>query len=31
MTAKTDFKKSLDAYRAKRGQFGIVDMPACST
>lgn len=27
MTAKTDFKKSLDAYRAKRGQFRIVEVP----
>jgi hypothetical protein len=27
MTTKTDFKKSLDAYQAKRDQFGIVDVP----
>jgi hypothetical protein len=27
MTDKTDFKKSLDAYRAKRGQFRIVEVP----
>ncbi|AYY13834.1 hypothetical protein EF847_15135 [Actinobacteria bacterium YIM 96077] len=27
MTGKTDFKKSLDAYRATRGQFRIVDVP----
>jgi hypothetical protein len=25
--AKTDFKKTLDAYRAKRGEFRIVDVP----
>jgi hypothetical protein len=27
MTDKTDFKKSLDAYRAKQGQFRIVEVP----
>lgn len=27
MTDKTDFKKTLDAYRARRGQFRIVDVP----
>ncbi|CAM3476929.1 GyrI-like domain-containing protein [Occultella aeris] len=27
MTEKTDFKKTLDAYRAKRGQFRILDVP----
>ncbi|GAA2637584.1 GyrI-like domain-containing protein [Streptomyces axinellae] len=27
MTDKTDFKKSLDAYRARRDQFRIVDVP----
>jgi hypothetical protein len=27
MTEKTDFKKSLDAYRAKRSRFQIVDVP----
>lgn len=27
MTSKTDFKKSLDAYQAKRDQFRIVDVP----
>lgn len=27
MTDKVDFKKSLDAYRARRGQFRIVDVP----
>ena len=27
MTDKIDFKKSLDAYRAKRGEFRIVDVP----
>ncbi|MCX4388424.1 GyrI-like domain-containing protein [Micromonospora peucetia] len=27
MTDKTDFKKTLDAYQAKRGQFRIVDVP----
>jgi hypothetical protein len=25
--SKTDFKKTLDAYRAKRGEFRIVDLP----
>jgi hypothetical protein len=28
MTIKTDFKKTLDAYQAKRGEFRIVDVPA---
>ena len=28
MTTKADFKKELDAYRAKRGAFRIVDVPA---
>jgi hypothetical protein len=27
MTDKTDFKKTLDAYRAKRGEFRIVQVP----
>ena len=27
MTEKTDFKKEIDAYRARRGQFRIVDVP----
>ena len=27
MTDKTDFKKTLDAYRAERGRFRIVDVP----
>ena len=27
MTEKTDFKKSLDAYRAKRNEFRLVDVP----
>lgn len=27
MTDKIDFKKSLDAYRAKRGEFRVVDVP----
>jgi hypothetical protein len=27
MTGKVDFKKSLDAYRAKRGHFQIVEVP----
>ena len=27
MTDKTDFKKTLDAYRAQRGRFRIVDVP----
>ncbi|MFY1595083.1 GyrI-like domain-containing protein [Micromonospora sp. WMMD737] len=27
MTDKTDFKKTLDAYQAARGQFRIVDVP----
>lgn len=27
MTDKTDFKKTLDSYRAKRGEFRIVDVP----
>ena len=27
MTDKTDFKKSLDAYQAKPGQFRIVEVP----
>lgn len=27
MTDKTDFKKTLDAYQAERGQFRIVDVP----
>lgn len=27
MTEKIDFKKALDAYQAKRGQFRIVDVP----
>ena len=27
MTDKTDFKRSLDAYRAKRGEFRIVEVP----
>lgn len=27
MTDKTDFKKDLDAYQAKRGQFRILDVP----
>lgn len=27
MTDKTDFKESLDAYQAKRGQFRVVDVP----
>lgn len=27
MMEKTDFKKSLDAYQAKRGQFRIVEVP----
>ncbi|SCL69610.1 hypothetical protein GA0070606_5134 [Micromonospora citrea] len=27
MTDKTDFKKTLDAYRATRGRFRIVDVP----
>lgn len=27
MTTKTDFKKTLDAYRAPRGRFRIVDVP----
>ena len=27
MTDKTDFKKSLDAYRATRGRFRVVDVP----
>lgn len=27
MTDKTDFKKSLDAYQAKRGRFRIVEVP----
>jgi len=26
-TAKTDFKKSLDSYRAKRGEFRVLDIP----
>lgn len=28
MTDKTDFKKTLDAYQARRGRFRIVDVPA---
>ncbi len=31
MTDKIDFKKTLDAYRAQRGQFRIIDVPDCST
>lgn len=27
MTDKTDFKRSLDAYQARRGQFRIVEVP----
>lgn len=27
MTTKTDFKKTLDAYQARRGRFRIVDVP----
>lgn len=27
MAAKIDFKKTLDAYRAKRGQFRVIDVP----
>ena len=27
MTHKTDFKKSLDAYRAEQGEFRIVEVP----
>lgn len=27
MTGKVDFKKTLDAYRAQRGQFRIIDVP----
>ncbi|WP_326557406.1 GyrI-like domain-containing protein [Micromonospora sp. NBC_01796] len=27
MTSKVDFKKEIDAYRAKSGQFSIVDVP----
>lgn len=27
MTEKIDFKKTLDAYKAKRGEFRIVDLP----
>jgi hypothetical protein len=27
MTGKIDFKKTLDAYRAQRGQFRIIDVP----
>lgn len=27
MTAKTDFKKSLDAYQAPRGRFRVVEVP----
>ena len=27
MAAKTDFKKTLDAYQAKRGEFRVVDVP----
>lgn len=28
MTAKTDFKKTIDVYRARKGRFDIVDVPA---
>lgn len=28
MSAKIDFKRTLDAYRAKRGEFRILDVPA---
>ncbi|MFC4495186.1 GyrI-like domain-containing protein [Streptomyces ovatisporus] len=28
MTEKIDFKKTLDSYRAKRGEFRVVDLPA---
>ncbi|EME50708.1 hypothetical protein G352_27500 [Rhodococcus ruber BKS 20-38] len=28
MTEKTDFKKTLDAYQARRGKFRLVDVPA---
>lgn len=28
MTAKVDFKKTLDSYQAKRGAFRVVDVPA---
>ncbi|RLK12422.1 hypothetical protein DER29_5702 [Micromonospora sp. M71_S20] len=28
MTDKTDFKKTLDAYQARRGRFRILDVPA---
>lgn len=27
MTEKVDFKKSLDTFRAKQGEFRIVDVP----
>lgn len=27
MTDKIDFKKTLDAYRAKRGDFRIIEVP----
>jgi len=27
MTNKIDFKKELDAYRARQGQFSVVDVP----
>jgi hypothetical protein len=27
MTEKTDFKKTLDSYQAKRGEFRVVDVP----
>ena len=28
MTDKSDFKKTLDSYRARSGEFGIVDVPS---
>jgi hypothetical protein len=28
MTDRTDFRKTLDAYQARRGRFRLVDLPA---